>query len=315
MKLFISLFCLLLLATFSASQAYPADPLRLCLDDSAPPFSVYAGDTQGGFDVRLAQSIANRLGRDLSIQWFSTEDLPEAGEGTKVSVAALLADGRCDLAGSYPLLDDSVGDPFALHGRLPRTKGGNRADRARSVALSRLMPTIPFIYTAPIVVVGPSSTVTSIDSLSQLKDLRIGVEQSSLDDIILTLYQDGSLLSRLHHITPGGGLLERLEAGEYDAVLVDQHRFGGYRAAHPNTKLREAHARLPHGFNLGFLGLARNSNLILSVNAVIGELISDGTVERIAKEEGLTYIPPRNPALRPALSLSDLANSEALQKY
>ena len=58
----------------------------------------------GGFDLALAQAIAEKLGRALSVQWFEAEDQPEKGKDTKTGIAALLADKRCDLAGAYPLL-------------------------------------------------------------------------------------------------------------------------------------------------------------------------------------------------------------------
>src|SRR6476659_10755585 len=77
--------------------AKAAEPLRICLDDNAPPFSFKRASRTGGFDVALAQAIADKLGRGLSVQWFEAADQPEKGKDTKTGVAALLADKRCDL--------------------------------------------------------------------------------------------------------------------------------------------------------------------------------------------------------------------------
>ena len=293
--------------TLIATQARAAEPLRMCLDDSAPPFSFNNDGKVGGFDLALAQAIAGKLDRSLSIQWFSTEDQPEAGKETKTSVAALLADDRCDLAGAYPLLADALGGELSDVGHLPRYKGGTREDRRRSIPLNPLMATAPFIYTAPAVVLGPTASVTAVHTLGDLDGVRIGVEQSSVADIILMLYEHNRLLPRLHHIAPGRGLLERLDAGEYDAVLVDLHRFDGYRVMHATTGLKLTGYRHPAGFNLGFVGLARQVELIHAVDAMIRQWVQDGTIERMAANAGLTYLPPRDPPVHPPLSLADLA--------
>jgi ABC-type amino acid transport substrate-binding protein len=136
--------------------------------------------------------------------------------------------------------------------------------------------------------------------------VRIGVEQSSFPDVVLTLYQDGRLLPRVTHIVPGRGLLERLEAGQYDAVLVDIHRFDGYRNDHPETTLRLSGFLHPIGFNLGFVGLARDAELMRDVNGAIDKLLQGGAVEVLAKRAGLTYLAPREPAVRPSPAIADL---------
>jgi len=293
--------------TLAAPHARADEALRMCLDQSAPPFSFNEEGKTGGFDLTLAQAIAGKLDRRLSVQWFSTEEQPEAGKDTKTSVAALLADNRCDLAGAYPLLADALGGELSDVGHLPRYKGGTREDRRRSIPLNPLMATAPFIYTAPTVVLGPSASVSAVGTLADLEGMRIGVEQSSAADIILMLYQHNRLVPQLHHIPPGRGLLERLDAGEYDAVLVDIHRFDGYRVTHPTTALKLAGYLHPAGFNLGFVGLAGQADLIHAIDAMIGRWLQDGTIERMAASAGLTYLPPRDPPVHPPLSLADLA--------
>jgi ABC-type amino acid transport substrate-binding protein len=294
-----------LLAMLSA-EARAGDVLSVCLDQAAPPFSFKAGARTGGFDLALAQAIADRLGRGLSVQWFETEDQPEKGKDTKTAVAALLADRRCDLAGAFPLLTESLAGVPDLEARLPRYQGRSIADRRRAVVLGALLGSTPYIYSAPAVVLAPGFAGKTVASLADLDGLRIGVEQSSFPDLILTVYQNGRLRARLVHIVPGRGLLERLEAGEYDAVLVDVHRFDGYRNERPNTALRLSGFLHPIGFNLGFVGLAREPELMRSVDAVIGELQQSGALEAMARKAGLTYLPPREPAVRTGPTLTDL---------
>jgi ABC-type amino acid transport substrate-binding protein len=297
----------LALLTLQSPRAGAAEALRLCVDQDAAPFSFKRGTRTGGFDLALAQAIADRIGRDLSIQWFESEDQPEKGKETKTGVAALLADKRCNLAGAYPLFEASLAGPLRTDARLPRYPGRTIEERRRAIALDELLGSTPYIYTAPAVVLGPRVAGKTIASLADLDGVRIGAEQSSFPDMILTVYQDGRLLPQVTHIAPSRGLLERLEAGDYDAVLVDIHRFDGYRNEHPETALRLSGFLHPAGFNLGFVGLARDPELMRAVNAALDALTKDGTVESLAKKAGVTYLPPRAPAVRPTPTLVDLS--------
>jgi len=294
--------CLVLLP----GAARAGDGLTVCLDQAAPPFSFKAGARIGGFDLALAQAIADKLGRSLAVQWFETEDQPEKGKDTKTGVAALLADRRCNLAGAFPLLAENLAGVPDLEARLPRFQGRSIADRRRAVTLGALRGSTPYIYSAPAVVLTPRLAGKTIASLADLDGLRIGAEQSSFPDLILTVYQNGRLRAHIVHIVPGSGLLERLEADAYDAVLVDVHRFDGYRSQHPDTALRLSGFLHPTGFNLGFVGLARDADLMQGVNGVIGELTQTGALEELARKAGLTYLPPREPAVRRGPTLTEL---------
>ena len=212
--------CLGLFASLLASLvlispvATAAEPLGICLDSNAPPFSFKRASRIGGFDLALAQAIADKLGRALSVQWFEAEDQPEKGKDTKTGIAALLADKRCDLAGAYPLLTDSLAGSLRQDARLPNYQGRTQHDRRRAIALSELMASRPYIYSAPTVVLGPKLADKTVDSLADLDGVRIGAEQSSLSDIILMLYQGGRLSRQVTILYRGVGCSERLEAGD-----------------------------------------------------------------------------------------------------
>jgi ABC-type amino acid transport substrate-binding protein len=53
-------------------------PLAVCLQTNDPPLSVRSGDGPRGFAVALSRAIAERLDRDLWIQWFVSRDDPDA---------------------------------------------------------------------------------------------------------------------------------------------------------------------------------------------------------------------------------------------
>ena len=84
------------------------EPLKVCLDENLPPFSAHhRGKPDTGFDVALAQAIADRLGRPLKIQWF--ESKLDEDSSPALEANALLSDGRCSLVGGYALTQGLAG--------------------------------------------------------------------------------------------------------------------------------------------------------------------------------------------------------------
>src|SRR6478752_10095893 len=94
----------------AAAHAAEPQPLRVCLDEDRPPLSSHPrGKPGSGFDVLLAQAIADRLGRPLTIQWF--ESKLDEDSSPQLEANALLSDGRCSLVGGYALTTDSLVEP------------------------------------------------------------------------------------------------------------------------------------------------------------------------------------------------------------
>ena len=99
-----------LVAIFSSLQTTAQaadDALKICLDEDRQPFSSHQRGKPGtGFDVTLAQGIADRLGRPLKIQWF--ESKLDEDSSPQLEANALLSDGRCSLVSGYALTRDSL---------------------------------------------------------------------------------------------------------------------------------------------------------------------------------------------------------------
>jgi hypothetical protein len=128
-----------LAAIFSGLQtaAHAADDsLKVCLDEGRPPFSSHQrGKPATGFDVTLAQGIADRLGRPLKIQWFESKLDEESSP--QLEANALLSDGRCSLVGGYALTRDSLVVPAVKTAKLPDFEGATIAGAASNSASSR----------------------------------------------------------------------------------------------------------------------------------------------------------------------------------
>ncbi|MGL9621030.1 transporter substrate-binding domain-containing protein [Bradyrhizobium sp. U531] len=289
---------LVALLSTMASAAVAADgPLRICLDEDRPPLSVHhRGKPDAGFDVLLAQAIAERLGRPLAIQWF--ESKLDEDSSPQLEANALLSDGRCSLVGGYALTQDSLVVPGMKTARLPDFAGATRDDRRRRVALGVLAPSQPYVYSPMTVVLGPKARGRKIGDIGDLAGLRLVIESGSLGDAILMTFDKGRLIENITHLVPGrDDLLGALQRGDHDATLIDLARFDAHRAAHPDTAISASGYYYPIGANRGYVGLGSDPALIDAVNKALSALASEGKIADFGKQAGLTYLPPREPAI------------------
>ena len=294
-----------LLALLAAGPALadPA-PLRVCLDEGIPPLSARRGAVGSGFDLEVARQVAGRLGRPLAVQWF--ESKADADSFPDREANALLSDGRCQLVGGYPLTADGLGEPRSPRAKLPDFAGARPEDRRRWVTLGALAPSRPYRRAALGLVAGPALAGRPVAHLAELAGLRLGVEERTLADAILTSYRDGMLLDQVRHVVAGPGLFEALARGETDAALVEIHRWDAWRAAHPDTTLTLNGYRHPIGVNAGFVGLAAEAELLTTVDAAIESLRTGDTLPGLAQAAGVTWVPPQAPAVRPPVRLAAL---------
>jgi ABC-type amino acid transport substrate-binding protein len=282
-------------ATMPAAAA--GDVLRVCLDEDLPPLSVHhRGKPASGFDVALAQAIAQRLGRPLEIQWF--ESKLDEDSSPSLETNALLSDGRCSLVGGYGLTTDSLVAPGLKTAKLPDFEGATGPDHRRRVPLGVLVPSNPYIYSALTVVLGPKAVDHRVAGIGDLAGLRIGIESGTLADALLMTFDNGKLIDNITHLVPTrDDLLGTLERGELDATLVDMRRLDAYRVIHPDTKLTASGYFYPIGVNRGYVGLASNPALLAEINTALSALQADGTVAKLAEAAGVSFLPPREPVI------------------
>jgi ABC-type amino acid transport substrate-binding protein len=287
-----------LASTFAtAAVAADATPLRVCLDEDRPPLSAHRkGKPDSGFDVTLAQAIADKLSRPLKIQWFESKLDEESSP--QLEGNALLSDGRCALLGGYALTKDSLVVPGMKTARLPDFDGATRDDRRRRVELGVLVPSQPYVYSPMTVVLGPKVRSRKIGDIGDLAGLRLAIESGSLGDAILMTFDKGRLIDSITHLVPGRqDLLGALDRGDFDATLLDLGRFDAHRAAHPDTAITASGYYYPIGANRGYVGLASDPALIEAVNKALTELAAEGKIAEFGRQAGLTYLPPREPAI------------------
>ncbi len=290
---------------FCERPARAEERLTVCLGDKLPPYSVRHAKESGGFDLKVAQAVAEHLGRPLSVQWFESKF--DWDSSSALAANALLSDGRCQLVGGYPLVGDALGKPGAETARMPDFDGAKPEDRRRRVALGILVPSRPYHYAPLTIVLAAGAPARAITHLADLEGMKLVVEAATLADSILMTYGDGRFVDHITHLVPGRGeLLARLEQGGFDATLVPLHRFDAYRAEHPETRLKLSGYYHRIGFNMGFVGLASEAALLGQVNAALGDMLAKDELPALARAAGMTYVPPRKPEVIESLSLANL---------
>jgi ABC-type amino acid transport substrate-binding protein len=276
------------LACAELARAEP--PLTVCLDRAAAAGS---DPELRNFDLDVAKDVGRRIGREIAVQWF--ESSLDGDHNPDREMNALLSDGRCQLVPGYPLTTGVIGPPNAERSTLPDFDGKKPGDRRRLVQLSDLIASRGYRFDPFVVVRGPRMADHAINSLADLKDANLVVEQQTLADLILMAYHGGILVNRITHIRPGPAVFDDLERGEHDASLVELHRLDQYLVRHPNSGLSSSGHYHSIGFNWGMIGRADDAPLMERVNAALGEMLTDGTLPILGKAEGLTYVPPRQP--------------------
>ncbi len=286
----------------AASPVRAAEPLTVCLQSRDPPLSSEVSGQAKGFDVALSRAVAERLGRKLAVQWFVTRKDPDSNPPREAS--ALLSNGHCDLLAGYPLIAGNVGHLDAAKGKLPPFAGRTADDRHRWIRLQDLVPTRPYRFDALAVVLSPAHAGLRVGKLSDVSGLKLGVETHGVPDLIAMSYEHGRLADQVVHFPDSAVLFRDLQNDKVDAALVDLHEFDAWRQQHPSTQVTASGYTHSIGFNIGFVGIAADKPLIAEVNGIISDLLSRGTLPAMGKATGLTWLPPRSPAIMPNIPLS-----------
>ena len=302
MKMQIALMAMLALPVLPAwSQTSHKAPLAICLQQNDPPLSLRAGETPSGFDLKLSGIIAQRLGRDLQVQWFVSRDDPDASLAKDAN--ALLSDGRCQLLAEYPLTETTLAQPHSPSAMLPPFDGAKPDDRRRWVKIGELAATRPYRLDGLTVVMSARDAGRQVKTLGDLGGLKIGVQIATLADAIAMHYNNGRLSQNVVHVPDARELFGRLQNHGLDAVLVDLRAFDAWRLRHGSSGLTASGYRHSVEFNMGFVGLASNRALIEQVDGVLADLQAHDAIAPLAVAAGLTFIPPRTPAVLPDVRL------------
>jgi len=285
-----------------AAVASAAEPLTVCMAENNPPLSYTAGSALRGLDVRVAQAIADELGRPLKLVPF--ESKYEADSTLAHEVNALLSSGVCALTSGFPLLAGDLGAPTRPTARVPDYPGAKRRPLRPWVPLGTLVPSVPYHAMAMALVVRDPARKSA--TLASLGDARIGAVTGTLAGTVVTLYRNGKLRPQIVGLAQNEDLLAELEKGSVDAALVTLDRFDAWRLGHPASVLERASYTHPLRINIGFVARSEAAELIAAVDKVIKAAIASGELKRWSEASGVSWVEPTEPWVSGAIGLPDL---------
>ncbi len=292
-----------LVACLIAGSASAAEPVTVCLNKDNPPFSSMKDGRENGFDVAVARAVAKQLNRPLEIKWYQKERRSRGPVSVKTSV--LVVAGVCQLVGGFPLVQSSLERPAGGdETTLPPVEGLPDEKRQNPVKGAQLIGGAAYHFAGVTPVLGPK-VQGDVKSLDDLQPYRIGNRPASIGDLIAMAYKQGMLLKNVSHVDVRDEPFDAMVRGDFDATLIEAHKFDMFRADNPQTALRASGLMLPVGFNIGFVTTEKHAALLKAVDAAVAEVIKAGAIAQAATDMKLSWSAPQQPAVRAGLGLEN----------
>ncbi|HEU5296975.1 MAG TPA: transporter substrate-binding domain-containing protein [Burkholderiaceae bacterium] len=299
-----SLAALAACAALSSAHAQPA-PLTVCIAEENEPLSYLHEGKPKGLDVRIAQAIADELGRPLKIVPFETEYERESTLAREVN--ALLSSNVCDLASGFPLLREDIGTVPGATAKTPGYPGAKRRRERPFIPLHPLSASRPYQGMA-LVVVMRREAARKVERLSDLKGLRIGNVAGTLSSALLMMYQHGMLKNDLVSLPQRGeSVFELMAQNKLDAGVVAAGLYDAWKLEHADGGLILTEYRRPLGINLGFVAAPQGADALRAASRVIDRALEKGELAKWASEEGVSWMRPTTPDVSRAPALHQLA--------
>ena len=288
------------------------DTLTMCLPRNGGVIAGRRLTGGSGFDYRLSEEIAKRMGLMLAVLWIEN-DLDEESDPVRETYA-LLSARLCDAHPGHARYESSVGVPDFDRASLPRWLGMPREIDPDTGLLTDTLQ--GFVDVRPITVTqgymrseiglvywdGAAEPV-GIDALG---DQNLALQQGTLSGAIATLQTAPVDRANLVTMNPGAGFLWEVEKGKTELAIVDVAAYDAHLKANPATPLRLAAWRHAIGMDIGIALLSENESLRAELDQTLKDILSEGVLPAIGLAEGMTYAPPKSGALSPKLTLERL---------
>jgi ABC-type amino acid transport substrate-binding protein len=289
-----------------ACAASNAQSLRACVNEDDAPHSFKTGrgaaTNAGGYDLKLLQALAQRLGMPLQLTWYEAEFEKEVSVAAEN--AALLGSNVCDVIAGQPLYEPALAKPQMEFAKPPGFDGAPPRRERPFVKVEPLIASAP--YRAGGLGVVQAAGAPPFASLADLQGRRVAVGAGTLPGGIASFYRGGLLQKNLVSISPAGNPIDAVQDGRADAAFVETHRFDAWQAAHPGNTLGMPAWRHRIDFNFGFVALQSQRALIDRIDAALADMAARGELAALAQGTALRYQAPQAPAMRAAIGLADL---------
>jgi hypothetical protein len=298
----------------AAGPAQAAEPpLTVCMAADNAPLSYAVGGQPRGLDLRIAQAVAERLGRPLKVLLFESDFEKDSALAHEVN--ALLSANVCDTASGYPLLAEDLGPPSRPSARTPDYPGAKRKRERPFVPLGTLVASRAYQSVALGLVQRTPAPGTEplggLVSLQQADGMRLGVVGGTMAGSVAMSWRNGTLRKQLvtlsQHDDALALLTQTATPPTIDAVLLPLALWDGWRLQHPAAPAVASSWRRPIGINLGFVTLSAAAPVREAIDAVVGQALADGNLLRWAAAEGVTWSAPQSPEVSRGPGLAALA--------
>jgi len=242
----------------SLAEVRQTGSLRLCANPSALPYSNLDGGGLAGFDVELAEVVANEMGLGLGVTWVRN-----AGDMKNSDCDALME----AVASAVSYDREGLTGPLTTH--------------------------LPLRFSRPYAESGVVLVVSSRSSVRQLDDLhgqKIGVTVGTVEHEWLA--KQGF---RVSVFASQEDIIAAIEVGEIEVGATSPVIVGWYRHEHPSTAVRIPEGYKPEPalrWNIS-VGLRRADDaLVAAVDTAVARVVEQRIPAQIYAKYGITYVPP-----------------------
>lgn len=245
--------------------AAPSGILKVAVYNDFAPFS----DNGSGIDIDLARALAEKLGLKLSLLPFKAGDDLNDDLRNMVWKGHYLGYGPADVMLHVPV------------------------DRALMAANDKVQIFAPY-YHDTVRLVRSTKTVPSFDDIDSLLGKKIGVEGDSISATVLLGEQNGKFRDGVKIFTSAIEALEKLKAGELDAVLASRSEIEFVFKSNPDYPLEEvSFPRLPRqGWVVGMAVKKGEVDLARQLQTATDELFESGEMAKIFAKYGVQVARP-----------------------
>ena len=231
------------------SFAAMAETLKMGTNAAFQPYEYYDDESGDiiGIDAEVAALICEKLGYELEIVDMAFDSLIPA-----------LTSGKVD---------------FVMAGMTVTEERKQSVDFTTSYAQG-----------VQVVIVPEGSDITSIDDLTaEGASHKVGVQQGTTGDLYATWDIADAGLGSVEPYANGPDAVLALTSGKVDCVMIDNEPAKNLVAANEGLKILET----PYTVEDYAIAVAKGSELTEKINAVLEELIADGSVQAVVEK----YIP------------------------
>ena len=222
----------------------PADEtatLVMATNAAFPPYEFYEGDAIVGIDAEIAAAIAEKLGMEFAIEDMEFDAIIPAVTSGKAS--------------------------FGMAGMTVTEERLQSVDFSDSYAKG-----------VQVVIVKEGSAITTVDDLfAEGASNVIGVQTGTTGDLYSTWDLEDAGLAKVERFNKGADAVLALTQDKVDCVVIDNEPAKEFVAANEGLVILDTEYAV-EDYAICF---AKDSELTAQVNAVLEELIADGTVQTI----------------------------------